>query len=108
MDFDTYQQLALRTYRTEPTQHHLLVNGALGLTGESGEVADIIKKLVYPSKTGDGQDTQTRLLDELGDVLWYIAILAKGAGVSLDEIAQHNIAKLASRHNIDEGVAKIG
>lgn len=102
MDFNEYQRLALRTYKSELSQHHLLVNGALGLTGEAGEVADIIKKHVYPSKPGDGLDTQTRLIDELGDVLWYLAIMAEGVGVSLSAIAHCNIAKLAARHNITE------
>lgn len=103
MDFADYQRLALRTYKAERTPRHMLTNGALGLAGESGEVADIVKKLVYPSKAGDGDEASAleRITDELGDVLWYIAILAQGIGVSLEEIARHNIEKLAARHNID-------
>jgi NTP pyrophosphatase (non-canonical NTP hydrolase) len=102
MDFNEYQRLALRTYKAELSQHHLLINGALGLTGEAGEVADIIKKHAYPSKQGDGLDTEARLLDELGDVLWYLAILAQGLGVNLETTAAHNIAKLVQRHNLTE------
>lgn len=100
MDFETYQRLALRTYKAAPERQHYLANGALGLAGEAGEVADLIKKSLYPSKPGDGQDTETRLADELGDVLWYLAILAQGLGVSLNEIAEQNIHKLAARHNL--------
>ena len=104
MDFDDYQRLALRTYKAERTQQHMLTNGALGLAGESGEVADLIKKLIYPSKPGDGDVAHTleRLQDELGDVLWYVALIAHGIGVPLETIAESNIAKLARRHNLGD------
>lgn len=98
MNLSDYQKAALRTFKAELTQRNLLANGALGLCGEAGEVADLIKKHLYPSKPGDGARTLERLTDELGDVLWYLAVLAEGVGVSLDTIAQQNIEKLAARH----------
>ncbi len=78
MNFADYQRAALRTFKAELTQRNLLANGALGLCGEAGEVADLIKKHIYPSKPGDAMQIH-RIGDELGDVLWYLAILAEGS-----------------------------
>ena len=69
MNFADYQRAALRTFKAELTQRNLLANGALGLCGEAGEVADLIKKHIYPSKPGDAMQIH-RIGDELGDVLW--------------------------------------
>lgn len=68
---------------------------SLGLAGEAGEVANKVKKW----KRGDMTQSELEdvLLDELGDVLWYVAMLAHEAGWSLDQIAQRNIEKLSSR-----------
>ena len=66
----------------------------LGLAGESGEVADHVKKII---RDDEGHVTVARkelLTEELGDVLWYVARLASITGYSLDEIAQRNIDKL--------------
>ena len=100
MNFAEYQIRALRTYKTDLSERSVFTNCALGLAGESGEVADLVKKNLYPSKPGDGDDTQARLIDELGDVLWYVAILGIALNIDLEDIAAHNIAKLAARHNI--------
>lgn len=67
---------------------------ALGLCGESGEVADIIKKVVGHGHTMD----MKKLIAELGDCLWYIARLADANGVSLSEVAESNIEKLRKRY----------
>lgn len=63
---------------------------ALGLAGEAGEVADQIKKSQYE----DGELNVTKLLLEMGDVLWYLAWLAQSYGFSLEELALMNIEKL--------------
>lgn len=69
--------------------------GALGLTGEAGEVADIIKKHIFHGALLDRE----KLVKELGDVLWYDAITARyTAGVSLGEVALENMRKLRLRH----------
>ncbi|GGH98987.1 nucleoside triphosphate pyrophosphohydrolase family protein [Mammaliicoccus vitulinus] len=95
MELNEYQQLALRTMsdiRRDPEQS--LINGALGLTGEAGEVADIVKKHVFHGHELDEQE----LKKELGDVLWYIACCAKALDMDLNDIAMSNIAKLEKRY----------
>jgi len=69
----------------------------LGITGEAGEIADHVKKML---RDDDGILTSERreiLIKELGDVLWYIANLAKGLNVSLDDVARINIEKIQDR-----------
>jgi NTP pyrophosphatase (non-canonical NTP hydrolase) len=67
---------------------------ALGLTGESGEVADMIKKTLYHGHLIDIE----KLIKELGDVLWYISVMAETLDIPLEKIAEQNIAKLAARY----------
>lgn len=90
---DWYQAQAMRT-AGEFSQDEYLINAALGLAGESGEVADIIKKYRFQ---GHELDT-TKLIKELGDVQWYIALAASALGVSLGEIMMRNIEKLRERY----------
>lgn len=68
--------------------------GALGLTGEAGEVADYIKKVLFHSH----QLSKEKLAEELGDVLWYLTYLTNISGYSLSEIAELNIEKLEKRY----------
>lgn len=67
---------------------------ALGLAGESGEVADLIKKHLGHGHSLD----KGKLTKELGDVLWYIAVLSSEVGMSLEEVAEANLAKLRARY----------
>lgn len=88
-----YQEAAY-AFASEQGRKEPVLNGVLGLTGESGECADIVKKALF-----QGHDlNKEKLIDELGDVMWYVALTAKGLGVSLEEIAVHNIEKLSSRY----------
>ncbi|MBP3038087.1 nucleoside triphosphate pyrophosphohydrolase family protein [Bacillaceae bacterium Marseille-Q3522] len=93
MDFRKYQQLAGRTANGKPGDD-LLVNFALGITGEAGEVADIVKKYRFHGHPLNRED----LIGELGDVLWYVSQIAQLAAIGLDEIAESNIAKLMKRY----------
>lgn len=93
MTFSTYQQEALRTSQAEPHRERLLVQ-ALGLNGEAGEVAEMMKKWAWHGKPLDVQ----LLKNELGDCLWYIADLASACGINLDEVAIANVEKLRTRY----------
>lgn len=93
MTGNEYQCLALRTVSSSQPYDHIL-NGVMGLNGEAGECIDIVKKWHYQ---GHELDTK-KLKDELGDVLWYVAITAAGIGAELNDIMQHNIDKLRKRY----------
>ena len=94
MRMDEYQQLALRTAGHREDRQQVLTYTALGLTGESGEVAEMIKKAFYHGHALEKE----ALSQELGDVLWYLAVMASGLGLSLDQIASENIDKLRARY----------
>lgn len=79
---------------TASSDENLMLNGAMGLNGEAGEVIDILKKHIF-----QGHDLDVdHIAKECGDCLWYLAILAKGAGYTLDEIAEMNVTKLRKRY----------
>ena len=93
MKINEYQELALRT-ASSFAEDDLVLNGALGLSGETGEIADHIKKFRF-----QGHDLDSEYLaKELGDVCWYVAILAKGIGYDLATIMEMNINKLKKRY----------
>jgi len=95
MRFDGYQEAARRT--AIYADRHRVVYPALGLASEAGEVAGKIKK-VLRDQDGDFERAPLEAIrDELGDVLWYVAVLAADLGLSLEEIAADNLAKLAAR-----------
>lgn len=90
-----YQTACLRTSPNfDNLSSDAFINCALGITGEAGEVADMIKKHVFQ---GHGLDEE-HFAKELGDVLWYIALGASAAGYSLDEVMELNIEKLQKRY----------
>lgn len=95
MNLNDYQQLALRTARSKDANdefYHLL----LGLVGEAGEVAEKVKKVIR-DEGSDFSKLDELFKKELGDVLWHIAVLAAYFDIKLEDIAQMNIDKLASR-----------
>ena len=94
MTLDEYQELAARTLGRDRTHEQQLANAALGLTGEAGEVAEVIKKHLFHGTPLD----QDALAKELGDCLWYIGAFATVLGLSMDDIAQRNIDKLRKRY----------
>lgn len=80
-----------------------LAHSALGLAGEAGEVADIIKKSQYRN----GRLDRKRIREELGDVLWYLTAIADEMGVSLEDLAIANVEKLEKRHPERYDVLKV-
>lgn len=96
MDFSDYQAKSRKTAKY-PAIGHPVIYPILGLVNEAGEVAGKIKK-VFRDKDGQiSEETRQALKAELGDVLWYIAQVATELDLSLDEVAEHNIAKLYDR-----------
>ena len=94
MTINEYQTAAMRTSNKTITQDEHILNGALGLTGESGEVADIVKKHLMQGHPLD----ITHIAKELGDICWYIAETATAIGYDLETIMQMNIDKLKKRY----------
>lgn len=97
MNFEEYQQQATQT-ALYPKRLSNLEYPTLGLTGEAGEVANIVKKIQRDFGGVITEEIRARLKDELGDVLWYISACADELGLTLEEIAQFNVEKLAKRH----------
>lgn len=94
MQLSTYQQLASRTAARGADIEKERLIAALGLVGEAGELAEMVKKEI-----GHGHPQErAALARELGDVLWYVAHNASLLGLDLDEIAAQNIAKLRARY----------
>jgi len=96
MDFATYQRRSKETARY-PDVGANPIYPTLGLCGEAGEVADKVKKVLRDQAGEFDADSLEGLRLELGDVLWYLSQLASELGFSLEEIAEANLAKLASR-----------
>lgn len=98
MNFEEYQSEASQT-ALYPRRMANLDYPTLGLAGEAGEVANIVKKIQRDHDGVITDEIRGKLKDELGDVLWYISACADELGLTLDEIAEFNVGKLAKRHN---------
>ena len=96
MDFQQYQERCRATARY-PDAGANPIYPTLGLCGEAGEVADKVKKVLRDRQGNFSPEVIADLQLELGDVLWYVAQLATELGLELEQIAQTNIDKLASR-----------
>lgn len=99
MNFEEYQTAARRT-ALYPRRLENLEYPTLGLAGEAGEVANIVKKIQRDHAGVITDEIRSRLKDELGDVLWYIAACADELGLTINEIAEFNVNKLARRHGV--------
>lgn len=95
MTLDEYQNQALKTARDQGSE---LEQRVLGLVGESGEIADKLKKWYRDDKANPAKLDKKAIAAELGDTLWYIAALADYLGYPLSEIAAGNIEKLDDRN----------
>ncbi len=94
MEINEYQKLALTTLNKNLSEKDILINGVMGLCGESGEAIDIVKKHLAQ---GHALDTE-HLVKELGDIAWYLAETAFAIGYDLDTVFQMNIDKLKNRY----------
>lgn len=93
MEINEYQKLAMRTLNPEIDKKELILNAAMGLCGESGEVIDLVKKHLFQGHDLDDE----KLIKELGDVAWYLAEAATALNVNFSEILEKNIKKLENR-----------
>lgn len=98
MDTDEYQTRALETAQY-PGRDEIggLTYVALGLAGEAGEFAEKVKKVLRDAGGRLDPERVRTMVDELGDVLWYCAVAAEELGLTLSEVAERNVAKLADR-----------
>lgn len=94
MTLNEYQEHALST---AADRTHEFFHRVLGLVGETGEIAEKVKKLIRDHDSNMDKLDREDMKKELGDVLWYVATLADYLGLSLDDVAAHNVAKLQSR-----------
>lgn len=96
MNFEEYQKKS-RVTAKYPDAGKNYVYPTLGLCGESGEVAEKIKKIIRDKGGIVDEETKEMIKKELGDVMWYVSQIATELSLSLDDIAEHNIEKLYSR-----------
>ncbi|MFZ1301715.1 MAG: nucleoside triphosphate pyrophosphohydrolase family protein [Candidatus Microsaccharimonas sp.] len=96
MNLNEYQTLALRTASPKDKKNELF-HLILGLSGEVGEIAEKAKKVVRDNESDFSTLDLDDLSKELGDVLWYVAVLADYFDIPLESIGDKNIKKLASR-----------
>lgn len=102
MNFNEYQKQAWSTFKLRSAPNKLIYL-TLGINGETGEIAEKVKKLIRDCGDGSGnmpeltQEKREELKKEIGDVLWYLAGIATALDLSLEDVAISNIEKLASR-----------
>lgn len=101
MTFDEYQKQALTTAIKNPDPLMDKTIWAMGVAGEAGEVIEKWKKIVAYKEGIISDDDLAELGKELGDVVWYIAVMAESLGLSLDDIMQQNLQKLLDRKQRD-------
>ena len=89
-----YQKQAMRTLNLKLSKQEILMNGVMGLCGESGEAIDLVKKHLFHSHPLDTD----ALKKELGDIAWYLAETAYALDIPLEEILKANITKLKQRY----------
>lgn len=94
MNFDDYQKRAARTRNHDLSLTEATAQSGLGVAGEAGEVADLVKKILFHGHPLDRE----KIREELGDVLWYVADLATTLNIDLSDVAKANLEKLEERY----------
>jgi NTP pyrophosphatase (non-canonical NTP hydrolase) len=104
MTLNDYQRAALRTAvyphdNTKVWDLQAILYCALGLAGEAGEVANQVKKILRDDDGAVEMDRIFKIVDEMGDCLWYLATLSKECGFALADVGDLNVRKLSERAN---------
>ena len=94
MTVNEYQKLAMTTLNPALDKKDVLINGVMGLCGESGEAIDIVKKWLAQGHELDKE----KLAKELGDIAWYLAETATALNLNLEDVFEANIEKLKKRY----------
>ena len=94
MTINEYQQLAMMTLNKDLSKKDILINGVMGLCGESGEAIDLVKKWYAHGHDFDKE----HFAKELGDIAWYLAEAATAIDMNLEDIFEANIKKLKKRY----------
>lgn len=94
MTVNDYQKLAMVTLNPKLSKQEILLNGVMGLCGESGEAIDLVKKHLFQGHALD----QQAIAKELGDIAWYLAETATALDIPLETIFETNIEKLKKRY----------
>ena len=94
MNINEYQKLAMVTLNKKLSKQDMLINGVMGLCGESGEAIDIVKKHLHQGHELD----KDALIKEMGDIAWYLAELATVLEIDLETVLEKNIDKLKKRY----------
>lgn len=97
MTFDEYQKQAITTNLSKEDKLLEIMQQVLGLADEAGEVLAIFKKWIRDNNADFSQLDIDNVKKEMGDILWYIAVVADDLGISFDDLARANLEKLASR-----------
>jgi len=95
MDLKEYQKLCKLTARKGETTHEELCNWGLGVSGEAGDIASCIKKLVFHKNDAikDG------IKENIGDMMWYVSMICNSLGWDFEKILDENIKKLKERYS---------
>jgi NTP pyrophosphatase (non-canonical NTP hydrolase) len=109
MTFNEYQTQAITTDLMKRSVDNnandpAMVDKILGLVGEAGEVAEKFKKIIRDKEGFISSEDKKDIVKELGDVVWYISVIADYLNVEFDEVANKNLEKLFDR--IDRGTAR--
>lgn len=94
MEFEEYKKECHRTSGVFDNYAESLCSYSMGLVGESGEVVDYIKKIVFHGH----KFSKEKLIEELGDVLWYFTMLTSICDIQIDEVMRKNVEKLRKRY----------
>ena len=97
MNLNDYQRQSRKFAIYQKKDANNFIYPLLGLLGESGEIAEKMKRVLREDKDPMEKITREEIIKELGDVLWYIAQLSTELQVSLEEVAKINLIKLSSR-----------
>jgi NTP pyrophosphatase (non-canonical NTP hydrolase) len=97
VNFNDYQKRAITTNLAKDNQLQELMQQVLGLGDEAGEVQALFKKWIRDNNADITKLDTKNVAKELGDILWYIAVVAHDLGIALDDVANINLEKLRSR-----------